>query len=72
MISEALLALDDVNPVVSLAAAVNLLSAITGSASGGMSIALEALGPTYVERARAQNNLAGGDAPRDLYRLRHA
>lgn len=36
------------NPLISLAIAVNLLSAITGSASGGMSIALEALGPTYV------------------------
>ena len=54
-ISNALLALGDLNPVVSLALAVNVLSAITGSASGGMSIALEALGPTYVELARAQN-----------------
>lgn len=55
VISDALLALGDLNPLVSLAAAVNLLSAITGSASGGMSIALEALGPTYVQLAQAQN-----------------
>ncbi len=55
VISNALLALGDLNPLVSLAVAVNLLSAITGSASGGMSIALETLGPTYVQLAQAQN-----------------
>jgi H+/gluconate symporter-like permease len=55
IISDALLALGDLNPLVSLAVAVNLLSAITGSASGGMSIALETLGPTYVQLAQAQN-----------------
>nr|WP_210209185.1 GntP family permease [Dichotomicrobium thermohalophilum] len=55
IISDALLALGDLNPLVSLAVAVNLLSAITGSASGGMSIALETLGPTYVQLAEAQN-----------------
>mgnify|MGYP003700716669 CR=1 FL=1 len=42
------------NPLVSLSVAVNVLSAVTGSASGGMSIALDSLGPTYVELARAQ------------------
>lgn len=31
----------------SLAVATNLLAAMTGSASGGLSIALDALGPTY-------------------------
>jgi H+/gluconate symporter-like permease len=36
---------------ISLAAAVNVLAAMTGSASGGMSIALDALGPTYVALA---------------------
>nr|MBL8455697.1 GntP family permease [Zoogloeaceae bacterium] len=38
-------------PLVSLAVATNLLSALTGSASGGMTIALEALGPTYMQLA---------------------
>ena len=38
----------------SLAVAVNVLSAVTGSASGGMSIALSSLGPLYVEIAREQ------------------
>ena len=40
-------------PLVSLAIAVNVLAGITGSASGGMSIALEALGDTYVQLAEA-------------------
>ena len=35
-------------PLVSLAVATNLLSAITGSASGGLTIALDALGATYM------------------------
>lgn len=38
-------------PLVSLAVATNVLSALTGSASGGMTIALEALGPTYLALA---------------------
>ena len=53
-VSDGLLALGELSPLVSLAVAVNVLSAITGSASGGMSIALDNLGPTYVELARAQ------------------
>lgn len=40
-------------PLVSLAIAVNVLAGITGSASGGMSIALDALGSTYLEMANA-------------------
>lgn len=35
-------------PLVSLAAATNLLAAMTGSASGGLTIALDALGETYM------------------------
>jgi H+/gluconate symporter-like permease len=35
-------------PLVSLALATNVLSALTGSASGGLTIALEALGETYL------------------------
>ena len=35
-------------PLVSLAVAVNVLAALTGSASGGLTIALDALGATYM------------------------
>jgi H+/gluconate symporter-like permease len=52
-ISEAILNVSGGNPLVSVAASVTVLSAMTGSASGGMSIALEALGPIYVEMANA-------------------
>lgn len=38
-------------PLVSLAAATNMLAALTGSASGGLTIALDALGQTYREIA---------------------
>lgn len=38
-------------PLVSLAVATNLLAALTGSASGGLTIALDALGSTYMSRA---------------------
>jgi H+/gluconate symporter-like permease len=37
--------------LVSLAVATNILAALTGSASGGMSIALDALGATYLQQA---------------------
>ncbi|MDO9500756.1 GntP family permease [Falsiroseomonas sp.] len=40
-------------PLVSLAVATNVLAALTGSASGGLTIALQALGPTYMELAAA-------------------
>ena len=40
-------------PLVGLAVATNVLSALTGSASGGMTIALSALGETYMELAAA-------------------
>jgi len=39
------------NPLISEAIAVNALAAMTGSASGGLSIALKALGETYLQRA---------------------
>jgi H+/gluconate symporter-like permease len=35
-------------PLVSVAIATNILAALTGSASGGLTIALDALGPTYM------------------------
>lgn len=38
-------------PLVSLAAATNILAALTGSASGGLTIALDALASTYMTRA---------------------
>jgi H+/gluconate symporter-like permease len=38
-------------PLVSLAVATNLLAALTGSASGGLTIALDALGSTYLQLA---------------------
>lgn len=43
------------NPLVSEAIAVNLLAGATGSASGGMGIALEALGQKYKEIALSEN-----------------
>ena len=45
----ALLDLFPENPLISLSLAVNALAGITGSASGGMSIALNTLGATYLE-----------------------
>jgi H+/gluconate symporter-like permease len=41
-------------PVISLAVATNILAALTGSASGGLTIALEALGSTYLQLATEQ------------------
>ena len=41
-------------PLVSLAVSTNVLSALTGSASGGMTIALKALGPIYLQIAAVQ------------------
>jgi H+/gluconate symporter-like permease len=40
-------------PLVSLAVATNVLAALTGSASGGLTIALDALGHTYMALAAA-------------------
>ena len=39
------------SPLISLAVATNLLAALTGSASGGLTIALDALGSTYMLHA---------------------
>lgn len=52
------------NPLVSLAVSVNVLAGITGSASGGMSIALQTLGAQYVDMAQA-----AGIAPELLHRV---
>jgi H+/gluconate symporter-like permease len=42
-------------PLVSLALATNVLAALTGSASGGLTIALDALGETYMGLAAELN-----------------
>lgn len=47
LIRDAVLGLFPNNPLASLAVAVNVLAGITGSASGGMSIALKALGEQF-------------------------
>ncbi|BAN46239.1 hypothetical protein PCA10_05070 [Metapseudomonas resinovorans NBRC 106553] len=52
------------NPLVSQAVAVNILAGITGSASGGMSIALKTLGAQYLEMANA-----AGISPQLLHRV---
>ena len=44
----------DGGPLVSLAVATNILAALTGSASGGLTIALDALGETYLRLAAEQ------------------
>lgn len=64
-IKNALLAIKIGNsPLVSEAIAVNVLAGITGSASGGMSIALGAMGQTYLEWANAV-----GVTPEMLHRV---
>lgn len=52
------------NPLVSLAVSVNVLAGITGSASGGMSIALQTLGAQYLDMAQG-----AGIAPELLHRV---
>ncbi|MEL0615437.1 GntP family permease [Cobetia marina] len=51
LVKEAVLGLYPDNPLISEAVAVNVLAGITGSSSGGMSIALSTLGSTYMEMA---------------------
>ena len=48
-IKDGILGIAPENPLISLSVAVNVLAGITGSASGGMSIALKALGDTYLQ-----------------------
>ena len=54
IIRDGVLGLFPDNPVASLAVAVNVLAGITGSASGGMSIALNALGEQFAQMGQAQ------------------
>jgi H+/gluconate symporter-like permease len=51
VVKEWVLGLSPDNPLVSAVIATNILAGITGSASGGMSIALEALGASYYQLA---------------------
>jgi H+/gluconate symporter-like permease len=52
------------NPLISLAIGTSLLAGMTGSASGGMSIALSTLGATYLEMGQA-----AGISPELLHRV---
>jgi H+/gluconate symporter-like permease len=63
-IRDAVLGIAPDNPLISLAVAVNVLAGITGSASGGMSIALSTLGETYLQMGQA-----AGMAPELLHRV---
>ncbi|WP_300318377.1 GntP family permease [Accumulibacter sp.] len=63
IIRDWLMSLTD-NPIIGLAIVVNVLAGITGSASGGMSIALQAVGQTYLELAQA-----AGINPQILHRV---
>lgn len=53
LVRDAVMGLAPGQPLISVSIAVNLLAGITGSASGGMSIALEALGAQWLANARA-------------------
>lgn len=64
LIRDAVLGIAPTNPLISLSIAVNVLAGITGSASGGMSIALQTLGSTYLEMGRI-----AGVAPELLHRV---
>jgi H+/gluconate symporter-like permease len=52
------------HPLVSEAISINVLAGITGSASGGLSIALEAMGQSYIEQG-----LAAGLDPEVMHRV---
>jgi H+/gluconate symporter-like permease len=64
LIRDAVLGIAPGNPLISLSVAVNVLAGITGSASGGMSIALQTLGASYLEMGQA-----AGIAPELLHRV---
>jgi H+/gluconate symporter-like permease len=53
VIREFMMNLSPGNPLISEAITVNVLAGITGSASGGMSIALQTLGADYLAKATA-------------------
>ncbi|MFC3193460.1 GntP family permease [Marinicella sediminis] len=51
LVKDAVINISPQNPLISEVVAVNVLAGITGSASGGLTIALEALGSTYAQLA---------------------
>src|SRR5690606_12962167 len=53
IIRDAVLNVTPGNPLISEAIAMNVLAGITGSSSGGLSIALQTLGPDYLRMAEA-------------------
>lgn len=55
MVKSGLDMIDGNNPLLSIALSVNVLAGITGSASGGMSIALDTLGTEYIAMAQSNN-----------------
>lgn len=64
LIRDAVLGIAPGNPLISLSIAVNVLAGITGSASGGMSIALQTLGATWLAMGDA-----AGISPDLLHRV---
>ena len=64
MVRDGVLAIGSGNPLISLALGTSLLAGLTGSASGGMSIALANLGDTYREMG-----VAAGISPDLLHRV---
>lgn len=64
IIKQAVLNVSPHNPLISEAIAMNILAGITGSSSGGLSIALEALGADYLRMAQE-----AGIAPELLHRV---
>ncbi len=64
LIRDMVLSIAPGNPLISLSIAVNMLAGITGSASGGMSIALQTLGDTYMELA-----ISAGINPELMHRV---
>lgn len=63
-IRDAVLSLAPGQPLVSMSVAVNILAGMTGSASGGMSIALETLGANWLAMGKA-----AGVAPELMHRV---
>ena len=64
LIRDSVIGIGGDNPLISLAISVNLLAGMTGSASGGMSIALTTLGHVYLEMAQA-----AGISPELMHRV---
>lgn len=64
LVKSAVINISPGNPLFSEMVAVNVLAGITGSASGGLSIALAALGGTYLELART-----AGISPELMHRI---